>query len=206
MKTQAKKMAIPAIVAALMASLAPVPAKSTVLPVTAVELKKPERLVSTLTFNLESEQVFLPLSEATAYLSSLNDHTRGLLLESIEIRAAKGKGPLFTSPAKMIKLVNENISHCMRIKEAIRIVLTNENLVARFPEATERESFKAELVKFGRAVATSEYIGRDVLSAIEQSLPSKKTVQPENMPSAQNVKTMIAAEHKNLGLSSPEFV
>ncbi|WP_170324318.1 iron-sulfur cluster assembly scaffold protein SufA [Budvicia diplopodorum] len=206
MKAQAKKMAIPAIVAALMASLAPVPAKSTVLPGTAIEVQKREGLTSTLTFNLEGEQVFLPLAEATAYLNSLNDHKRKLLSESIEARAERGKGPLFSRSSKMISLANENISQCVRVKDAIRIVLTHENLMAHFPDLSEREFFKAELVKFGRAVALSEYIARDILSAIEQSVAPKKTYQPDNMPSADAVKAMIAAEHKNLGLSAPEFV
>lgn len=206
MKTQAKKMAIPAIVAALMASLAPVPAKSTVLPVTAIEVPKSEGLVSTLTFNLEGEQVFLPLVEATAYLNSVNDYKRRLLSESIEQRTVKGKGQLFSSPSRMIKLANESISHCTRIKDAIRIVLTTENLNSRFPDPSDREAFKTDLVKFGRAVATSEYIARDIISAIEQSVPPKKTYQPDNLPSVSDVKAMIVAEHKNLGLSAPEFL
>ncbi|WP_050873184.1 MULTISPECIES: hypothetical protein [Yersinia] len=206
MKTQAKKMAIPAIVAALLASLAPVPAKSTVLPATAIEVQKSEGLVSTLTFNLEDGQVFLPLSEATAYLNSMNEYTSKLLSKSIEERAEKKKGQLFVSPSKMIKLANENISQCTRLKDAIRIVLTSENLTRHFPDPVERVAFRADLVKFGRAVATSESIARGIISAIEQSIPPKKTYQPENLPSASEVKTMIAAEHKKLGLSAPEFL
>ncbi|QDL35506.1 hypothetical protein EGO53_19380 [Serratia liquefaciens] len=84
--------------------------------------------------------------------------------------------------------------------------MTTENLVARFPDPSERESFKTELVKFGRAVATSEYIAHDIISAIEQSVAPKKTYQPDNLPSGDEVRAMIAAEHKNLGLSAPEFV
>ncbi|CQH33436.1 Uncharacterised protein [Yersinia frederiksenii] len=199
-------MAIPAIVAALLASLAPVPAKSTVLPATAIEVQKSEGLVSTLTFNLEDGQVFLPLSEATAYLNSMNEYTSKLLSKSIEERAEKKKGQLFVSPSKMIKLANENISQCTRLKDAIRIVLTSENLTRHFPDPVERVAFRADLVKFGRAVATSESIARGIISAIEQSIPPKKTYQPENLPSASEVKTMIAAEHKKLGLSAPEFL
>lgn len=206
MKTQAKKMAIPAIVAALLASLAPVPAKSTVLAATAVEVQKSEGLVSTLTFNLEDGQVFLPLSEATAYLNSMNEHTSQLLSKSIEERAEKKKGPLFLSPSRMIKLANENISQCTRLKDAIRVVLTPENLNRHFPDPVERVAFRADLVKFGRAVATSESISRGIISAIEQSVPPKKTYQPDNQPSASEVKAMIAAEHKNFGLSAPEFL
>jgi|SRR5471030_297386 len=205
MKAKAKKMAIPAIVAALMASLAPVPAKSATLPVTAVEVQKSEGLVSTLTFNLESEQMFLPLAEATAYLSSLNDHKRRVLADAIHERELKGKGPLFTTSAKIIKLANENIANSLKVKDAIRIVLTPENLATRFPDQAEREAYRTELVKFGRAVASAEYIARDIISAIEQSQVPKKTYQPDNLPSAYDAKAMISAEHKNLGLSAPEF-
>ncbi|MQL46602.1 hypothetical protein GEA64_00710 [Photorhabdus khanii] len=56
------------------------------------------------------------------------------------------------------------------------------------------------IVKFGRAIASSEYIACDILSAIEQSLPPTKTYQPDNLPTNSEVKLMISAEHKNLGL------
>lgn len=205
MKSRVKKMAPSAMVAALMASLAPVPAKSTILPTTVVEVQSDNRLASTLTFNLESEEIFLPLSEATTYLQSLNDHKRRLLNEVIAEREARGKGALFLKPVSMVKVVNGNIAQARRVKDAIRIALKAENLETRFPDVTERESFKAELVRFGKAVATSEYLANNILSAMEQSLPPKKTCQPEGMPSADEAKAMIIAEHKKLGLSAPVF-
>lgn len=200
MKTQ--KLAIPAIVAALMASLAPVPAESTTIPVTAVEHKSNDGMVSTLTYRPESEQIFLPLYEATTYLSGLNDHKRRLLNEAIELRSAKGKGLLFSSPQTMVKLAEENIAHCIRIKDAIRIILSSE-LDEHFPEPKAREKFRSELILFGRAVATSEYLAQDVISCIEQSRAPKKSYQPENQPSADEVRAMITSEHKSFGLSIP---
>ncbi|WP_445375070.1 iron-sulfur cluster assembly scaffold protein SufA [Photorhabdus tasmaniensis] len=206
MKRQAKTMALPAMTAALLASLAPVPAKSTVLPMTVVEIQKSAGLVSTLTFDLKGERVFLPLSEATAYLQSLNEYTRKSLSEAIAHRVAKGQGELFSNLVLMRKLANDNIEHCMRIKEAIRIVLSSDSLSKHFPDLSEREIFRVNIVKFGRAIASSEYIACDILSAIEQSLPPTKTYQPDNLPANSEVKLMISAEHRNLGLSAPEFL
>ncbi|RDL25958.1 iron-sulfur cluster assembly scaffold protein SufA [Serratia fonticola] len=205
MKTKTKKMAVPAIVAALMASLAPVPAKSTIVPETTVELQNHSGFVSTLTFNLVGEQVFLPLSEATAYLTSLNDHKRDMLAKAIEERVIKGKGPLFESTAKIVKLAKQNIVECQRIKEAIRLVLSHENLSLSIQDKTEREEFKASLIKFGRAVATSEYLAENILSAVEQSLPPKKSSSTTVTATSEEVKNMIRAEHRNLGLGVPVF-
>ncbi|WP_440863374.1 iron-sulfur cluster assembly scaffold protein SufA [Symbiopectobacterium purcellii] len=205
MKTRAKQMATQAIVAALTASLAPVPSKSTILPTNAVEVQSDDRLAPTLTFTLESEEIFLPLSEATTYLQSLNAHKRRLLNEVIAEREARGEGALFSKPASMVKVVESNIAQCRRVKDAIRIALKTENLAAHFPDVAERENFKAELVRFGKAIATSESLASNILSAMAQSLPPKKTCQPEGMPSADEVKAMIIAEHKKLGLSAPVF-
>ncbi|MCP1065546.1 hypothetical protein M5G07_08585 [Serratia symbiotica] len=90
-------------------------------------------------------------------------------------REARGRGALFLKPASMVKVVNGNIAQCLRIKDAIRIALKTDNLETHFPDMTERESFKAELVRFRKAVATSEYLANNILSAMEQSLPPKKT-------------------------------
>ncbi|WP_118986706.1 iron-sulfur cluster assembly scaffold protein SufA [Photorhabdus sp. CRCIA-P01] len=206
MKRQVKTMALPAMTAALLASLAPVPAKSTVLPMTVVEIQKSAGLVSTLTFNLKDEQVFLPLSEATAYLQSLNEYTRKSLSEAIAHRVAKGSGGLFSNSVRIRKLANDNIEYCIKIKEAIRIVLSPDNLSKNFPDPSEREIFRVNIVKFGRAIANSEYTACDILSAIEQSLPPTKTYHPDNLPTSREIKLMISAEHKNLGLSAPEFL
>ncbi|WP_061771156.1 hypothetical protein [Serratia symbiotica] len=205
MKTETKKMAVPAIVAALMASLAPVPAKSTIVPETTVELQNHSGFVSTLTFNLVGEQVFLPLSEATAYLTSLNNHKRDMMAKAIEERVIKGKGPLFESTAKIVKLAKQNIVECQRIKEAIRLVLSHENFSLSIQDKTEREEFKASLIKFGRAVATSEYLAENILSVVEQSLPPKKSSSTTVTATSEEVKEMIRAEHRNLGLGVPVF-
>ncbi|WP_434526868.1 iron-sulfur cluster assembly scaffold protein SufA [Photorhabdus asymbiotica] len=159
-----------------------------------------------MTFNLPGEQVFLPLSEATTYLQSLNEYVRKSLSEAIAYRVAKGKGKLFSNTALMKKLANDNIEHCIRIKEAIRIVLSPDNLNNHFPDPPEREIFRENIVKFGRAIANSEYTAHDILSAIEQSQPPTKTYHPNNLPSTNEVKALISAEHKNLGLSTPEFL
>nr|EHI0086424.1 hypothetical protein [Escherichia coli] len=66
-------------------------------------------------------------------------------------------------------------------------------------------NYRNTLILFGRAIAQGEFIIRDLINAIERSITTDKTITMSNMPSDENVKEMIIAEHKNLGLSSPEF-
>ncbi|EOA1625381.1 iron-sulfur cluster assembly scaffold protein SufA, partial [Salmonella enterica] len=63
MAKKSTQTTVAAIAASLMASLAPVPAQSTTLPVTAVEVSANHGVAASLTFNLPSGQIFLPLEE-----------------------------------------------------------------------------------------------------------------------------------------------
>ncbi|HFQ9465496.1 TPA: iron-sulfur cluster assembly scaffold protein SufA [Escherichia coli] len=208
MKQKSKSTAVTAIVAALSASLAPVPAKSTTLPATAIEFMAHTKVVSTLTFELHDGQVFLPLEEATEYVNGMNDNIRAALNLAIAERQHRGKGPLFTDgSAKVTKRICEELlQHHIRVKEAIKIVMTNDNLASMYPDSLEqRMNYRNTLILFGRAIAQGEFIIRDLINAIERSITTDKTITMSNMPSDENVKEMIIAEHKNLGLSSPEF-
>ncbi|MDZ7322936.1 iron-sulfur cluster assembly scaffold protein SufA [Kosakonia sacchari] len=198
--------ALAAIVASLMASLAPVPAKSTMLPASAVEYKTQHGISPALTFELSSGQIYLPLSEATDYLNQVNARQRFLLQAMIQDRQREGKGSLFTDVKGVKKICLESLEQHMRVKEAVLLVLQPDNLAKKHPhDLEERARYKAELQRFGRSLAQGEFILRDLISAIEQSKAPEKTASFTNMPSDADVKAMITAEHKNLGLSAPEF-
>ncbi|MBN6379033.1 iron-sulfur cluster assembly scaffold protein SufA, partial [Escherichia coli] len=108
MKQKSKSAAIAAIATALTASLAPVPAKSTILPTTVIESVTHARVVSMLTFEHHDGQVFLPLEEAIEYINGLNDNMRAALNAVIEERQNRGKGALFADKtAKIIKICEE---------------------------------------------------------------------------------------------------
>ncbi|HDU8583261.1 hypothetical protein K6U37_12035 [Vibrio parahaemolyticus] len=192
---------VTAIVASLMASLAPVPAQSTTLPATAVEISANHGVAASLTFNLPGGVVFLPLEEAADYLNQINERQRSLLNAVVQDRQNRGKGALFTFTPRMKRLCTDGLKHHMRVKEAIRLVMTDDNLSKTFPgDLKQQTKYKADLLRFGRAVAQSEFILRDTLSLIEQSAPPENTVHLTGMPDDSEVRAWIAAEHKKLKL------
>ncbi|MCZ5438846.1 hypothetical protein O5476_16165 [Escherichia coli] len=122
MKQKSKSAAIAAIATALTASLAPVPAKSTILPTTVIESVTHARVVSMLTFEHHDGQVFLPLEEAIEYINGLNDNMRAALNAVIEERQNRGKGALFADKtAKIIKICEESLKQHSRVKEAVKL-------------------------------------------------------------------------------------
>lgn len=144
MKQKSKSAAIAAIAAiatALTASLAPVPAKSTILPTTVIESGTHARVVSMLTFEHHDGQVFLPLEEAIEYINGLNDNMRAALNAVIEERQNRGKGALFTDKtAKIIKICEESLKQHTRVKEAVKIVMDPDNLAKCIRIAWSKES------------------------------------------------------------------
>lgn len=209
MNQKSTSAAVTAIVAALSASLAPVPAKSTVLPASVVESKAHSRVAAALTLDLPDGQVFLPLDDAADYLNEINERQRFALHNIIQDRKREGKGPLFSDAqfSKNLKrLCSESLENSLRIKEAVKIVITPENLAKLYPGDLELQvHYRDQLIRFGRAIAQSEFLARDMMSAIEQSMAPANTAKLADMPGDEDVRAMIAAEHRNLGLSAPEF-
>lgn len=207
MKQKSTSAAVAAIVASLSASLAPVPAKSTTLPTTVMESNTHVGVSSALTFELPGGQIFLPLEEATDYLSGLNANQRSLLSIIVQKRQLRGKGPLLMIDlAQTRRVCEDSLKQHARIKEAIKIVISPDNLAKLHPDSLElRVQQRDALIRFGRAVAQSEFLARDILNAIERSRPPAKTVSLNDMPSDEDVRAMITAEHKSLGLSRPGF-
>ncbi|CAM3622905.1 iron-sulfur cluster assembly scaffold protein SufA [Escherichia coli] len=207
MKQKTKSAAVSAIAAALAASLAPVPAKSTILPATVIESGVHARVASILTFEHHNGQVFLPLEEAIEYINELNNNMRATLSAAIKERQNRGKGALFTDNiARMKKICEESLKQHIRVKEAVKVVMTPDNLAKMYPDSLEqRASYRNKLVRFGRAVAQGEFIIRDAMNAIERSAAPNKTISLGTMLSDENVKSMIIAEHKNMRLLTPRF-
>ncbi|HED2510941.1 TPA: iron-sulfur cluster assembly scaffold protein SufA [Enterobacter asburiae] len=202
MAKKSTQTTVAAIAASLMASLAPVPAQSTTLPATAVEVSANHGVAASLTFNLPGGQVFLPLEEAADYLNQINDRQRFLLNAVVRERQDRGNGPLFAVTGRMKRLCTEGLKQHMRVKEAIQLVMKGDNLYKAFPGDLEQQAkYKADLLRFGRAVAQGEFILRDTLSFIEQSEAPESTVRLTDMPGDEEVKAWIAAEHKKLGLT-----
>ncbi|ADU72611.1 hypothetical protein [Pantoea sp. At-9b] len=209
MKQKSTPAAVAAIVAALTASLAPVPAKSTVLPASVVESKAHSRMATVMTLDLPGGQVYLPLDVATDYLNDISERQQFALHNIIQDRQREGKGALLheAQTLKDLKrLCLESIENSLRVKEAVKIVMAQDNLAKQYPGDLEQQvKYRNQLIRFGRAVAKSEFLARDMISAIEQSKAPAKTVKLTDMPSDEDVRNMIAAEHRNLGLPSTGF-
>ncbi len=116
------------------------------------------------------EYVYLLLNKATDYLNQLSSTQRMLLESAIRDRQARGKGALFTTnEGRIKKICREVIKHNMRVKDAIKIVIQPDNLARLFPDNPEQIArYRILLIHFGRAIAQSEFIARDVINAMEQ--------------------------------------
>ncbi|MBB2646250.1 hypothetical protein [Escherichia coli] len=76
-----------------------------------------------------------------------------------------------------------------------------------YPDSLEqRIAYRNKLVRFGRAIAQGEFIARDAINAIKRSTAPDKTTSLGNTLSDGNVKAMIIAEHKNMGLPARSFL
>ncbi|EOC2511814.1 iron-sulfur cluster assembly scaffold protein SufA [Escherichia coli] len=207
MMTPKKHSAIvTAIATCLSASVAPVPAESATIPTIAghqINSIQPQAF----TLGIPDGQVFLPLDKATDYLNQLNSTQRMLLESAIRDRQTRGKGALFaTNEGRTKKICKEAIEQNMRVKEAINIVMQPDNLARLFPDNLEqRVHYRNLLIRFGRAIAQSEFIARDAINAMEQCAAPTLTKKITGMPCEEDVRAMVAAEHRNLGLSAPEF-
>ncbi|KAE9756150.1 iron-sulfur cluster assembly scaffold protein SufA [Escherichia coli] len=128
----------------------------------------------TLTSDIPDRVVFLPLDKATDYLNQLNSAQRILLESAIRDRQAIGKGTLFAiNEGRIKKICKEVIKHNMRVKEAINIAMQPDNLARLFPDNPEqRARYRSLLICFGRAIAQSEFIARDIINAMEQCTAS----------------------------------
>lgn len=202
MAKKSTQTTVAAIAASLMASLAPVPAQSTTLPATAVEVSANHGVAASLIYNLPSGQIYLPLDEAADYLTQLNERQRFLLNGVVRDRQSKGKGSLFVNTAQMKRLCTDGLKNHERIKEAVQLVMKGDNIYKTFPGDLKRQAkYKADLMRFGRAIAQSEFLYRDTLSFIQQSEAPEKTVHLTDMPGNEEVTSWIDAEHRKLGLN-----
>lgn len=196
MTKKTTQIAIATIATSLMASLAPVPAQSTSLPISATKLMTQHDVATSLTLNVPSGQIFLPLDEATEYLNSINKQQHFLLTQMVRERQNRGNGSLFTNISKMKRLCTNGLKRHVRVKEAIKLVMRGDNINKLFPnDLAQQAKYRTSLVNFGKAVAQNEFILRDTLSCIQQSMSPEKTAHVANMPDQDEMDAWISAEH-----------
>ena len=206
MTKKTAQLTIATIATSLMASLAPVPAKSISLnTVTSVEKQATQEKMKALAFELPHGQIFLPLDEASEYLNNINIQQRILLDSLKEKRKNRGKGPLFTNVAQVKRLCIDGLERHTQIKSAVQQVMSGNNIYNLFPDDLEQQAkYKKSLLQFGFAVAQGEFILRDILSCIEQCSIPEKTVRLVDMPDQKEVSARIIAEHSKVGVVDME--
>lgn len=206
MTKKTTQLTIATIATSLMASLAPVPAKSISLnTVTSVEKQAKQDKMKALAFELPHGQIFLPLDEASEYLNNINIQQRILLDSLKEKRKNRGKGPLFTNIAQVKRLCIDGLERHTQIKAAVQQVMSGNNIYNLFPDDLEQQAkYKKSLLQFGFAVAQGEFILRDILSCIEQCSIPEKTVRLVDMPDQNEVSAWIIAEHSKVGVVDME--
>ncbi|MFS3858641.1 iron-sulfur cluster assembly scaffold protein SufA [Proteus mirabilis] len=206
MTKKTNQLTIATIATSLMASLAPVPAKSISLnTVTSVEKQATQEKMKALAFELPHGQIFLPLDEASEYLNNINIQQRILLDSLKEKRKNRGKGPLFTNVAQVKRLCIDGLERHTQIKSAVQQVMSGNNIYNLFPDDLEQQAkYKKSLLQFGFAVAQGEFILRDILSCIEQCSIPEKTVRLVDMPDQKEVSAWIIAEHSKVGVVDME--
>ena len=206
MTKKTTQLTIATIATSLMASLAPVPAKSISLNTfTSVEKQATQEKMKALAFELPHGQIFLPLDEASEFLNNINIQQRILLDSLKEKRKNRGKGPLFTNVTQVKRLCIDGLERHTQIKAAVQQVMSGNNIYNLFPDDLEQQAkYKKSLLQFGFAVAQGEFILRDILSCIEQCSIPEKTVRLVDMPDQNEVSAWIIAEHSKVGVVDME--
>jgi len=197
-----KKMtnrSISQIAAAFALALAPVPANSLGFN----EIYSPSGIHTTLSTANPGEFVFLPIELATDFMTQqverLNSHLRMLKVEweakLLPIELDK------QSPLAQKHLLGELHKRSILAKgflAAARLAVQD------FQIKNDDEKY-AQVKRFARAASGLLYGIEDFLSFIEQTHPPRETSTALNHLDAEEVKAMIRAEHKALGLDSPSF-
>ncbi|MCL2891793.1 hypothetical protein [Brenneria tiliae] len=149
---------------------------------------------------LPGSVVYLPIVDATEYLRSMTDrlnfHLKNIRFEWEEKRtpiAMEKQSPFVQKHLE--RELQKRIAIATKFVDAVRLAL-NE---------ISDDDLREEVVSFGRAAASLRYTAEDFLSFIDQTHPPKKTSSEMIKASADEVKAMIRAEHKSLGLDIPAF-
>ncbi|CVG94112.1 hypothetical protein [Serratia marcescens] len=191
-RTKAAHMAI-----ALAAAMAPVPASS----LGYMDIANTSAETSTTLQALPGAVAYLPIEEATQQIRLLTDRLR-FHLKNLRDEWEEKQYPIEMqkqSPLVQKHLMREldkRISVAQKFIDAVKIALD---------DIEDNAALRSEIITFGRAVASMRYSAEDFLSFIEQTKPPKKTMETNVTASAEEVKAMIRAEHKQLGLSAPQF-
>lgn len=184
--------------AAMALAMAPVPASS--LGYSDIPTSSADK--STTLQALQGSIAYLPIEDATFYIRSMADRLR-FHLKNIRAEWEDKQRPIEIqrqSPFVQKHLMRElekRIDIAKNFISAVGIALKEVG--------EDDNDLRDDIVTFGRAVASLRYTAEDFLSFIKQTHPPKEVDMVGINASADDVKAMIRAEHKSLGLSTPVF-
>ncbi|XXD09209.1 hypothetical protein ACMYSN_24645 [Klebsiella sp. R445] len=150
--------------------------------------------------SLHEEVVYISISEATRLLAEIAERQRFHLINlrtEWEVKQTpidmKKQSPLVQK--HLVKEYKQRITIAAGYIEAVKMAL----------QETKDEALRKEITTFGRAAAKLRNTAEDTLAFIEQTNPPKKTSSTPISASGDDVRALIHAEHKALGLNPPGF-
>ena len=193
-----KKSTITQMAAAMALAIAPVPATS----IGYNNIPGTTEFSTTLRAN-PGEIVFLPISQAIDYMKSQTESLRS------HLRNVKAEWEEKYIPIEMGKQSSVTQKHLIKElekrSELARSFLSAAKIALDLSEVQQDEAVRKEVYTFGRSASALLFAIEDFLSFIRQTHPPETTSEAGSHLDANEVRAMIAAEHKNLGLSEPVF-
>lgn len=192
------KTKVSQIAAAFALALAPVPATS----LGVSEVCGSSGISTTFSVN-PGEVVFLPIDQATDYMLEQSGRLK------VYIRMLKDEWESNPAPVEMAKqssLVQKHLLNELNKRaDLARGFLAAARLAVSNDKIKEDEKIFSQIKKFARSASGLLYTIEELLSFIEQTHPLKATSSALEELNPAEVKSMIRAEHKSLGLGAPAF-
>lgn len=184
-------------ISAIMAlAMAPVPANS----LGYNDISMNNIAMSTTLQILPDSIAFLPIGEATGYIKSMVSRIR-FNLKNLKAEWEKKRIPIENESqffqTHLLYELEQRIALARKFISAAKIALG---------QTTKNEEYlRKEIITFGRSAADLLYSTEDFLSFIKQTRPPEAVSRAGEHLDTNEVRAMISAEHKNLGLSTPLF-
>lgn len=188
------------LVAALSMALAPVPAKSLGyqdLPVGIYDTS-PSTTLQELPDNAVA---FLPVTDATRHIASLTERMRSHL-RNVRTTWEETNQPFYLE--NQSRFFRDNFHHMKdRVQESEILIKAARTALSEIP-VSDPET-RRQVLEFGRTVASYRYAVEAILNFLSSTHPPENLSSAGDEMSAEEVRAMIAAEHKALGLEPPVF-
>ncbi|MGP3146048.1 hypothetical protein [Serratia bockelmannii] len=188
------------IITAMTMALAPVPAKSLGYQDVPLGLHT-SSAATTLQELPENTVTFIPVADATLHIKSLTERMRSHLRYLNSVWEETGSPFILEHQSTFFQ---ENFHYLSERVEESKILITAVRTALAAPSEADEET-RSQLLAFGRAVASYRHAVEGIFNFIESTHPPAAVSSDAGGIDAMEVKAMIAAEHKSMGLEPPIF-